>query len=305
VEDASYADVLGEEAVATSTGIRAEGRGTGCYVVVSTLATEGDETQTGFAFSVGRSPADLDPTKAAREGAERATRMLGATKPSSRRTTVVLDPYVAAQLVAIIGSTLNGESVLKGRSLFAGRVGEDVAASIVTLVDDPTNPLAYSATEVDGEGLATRPTPLIVGGVLQGFVQSTYSGRRSGTASTGNGVRGGFKSTPGCGCIALALDPGTRTQAEIIAGLDDAILIQHVAGIHSGVNPVSGDFSTGASGLLIHNGQVGAPVREFTIASTIQKMLKDVAEIGGDVEWLPMSAAGVSLVVHDVSVSGS
>ena len=83
------------------------------------------------------------------------------------------------------------------------------------------------------------------------------------------------------------------------------MLIQQVAGIHSGVNPVSGDFSTGASGLLIAGGALGAPVREFTIASTIQRMLKDVAEVGGDVDWLPMRAAGVSLVIHDVTMSGA
>jgi PmbA protein len=165
--------------------------------------------------------------------------------------------------------------------------------------------LAFSASPLDGEGLATRRTTLIDGGVLQGFVHSSYSGRRSGTASTGNATRGGFKSTPGCGCLALALTPGTRAQAELIAGIDDGVLIQMVQGLHSGVNPVSGDFSTGASGLLISGGTLGAPVREFTIGSTIQRMLQDVVEIGGDVEWLPMSAAGVSLVIAEITMSGS
>jgi PmbA protein len=304
VEEAEYADAMGVAAVATSTGIQATGRESGCYLVVSTLATEGDETQTGFAFTVGRTPAELDLAKAAREGAERATRLLGASKPPSKRVTVVFDPYVTAQFLSVLSSTLNGEAVLKGRSLFANRVGEEVASPLVTLVDDPTNPLAYSATPVDGEGLATRRTPLIEGGVLRGFLHTSYSGRRSGTASTGNAVRG-FKSTPSCAAIALQLTPGTRSQAELVAGIDDGVLIQQVAGIHSGVNPVSGDFSTGASGLLIRNGTLGGPVREFTIASTIQRMLHDVAEVGGDVDWLPMRAAGVSLVVHDVTMSGA
>lgn len=304
VEQSEYADSLGEAAVATSTGIRAAGRESGCYVVISTLASEGDETQTGFAFSVGRTPGELDVAKAAAEGSERATRMLGGVKPASRRLTVVLDPYVTAQFLSVLSAALNGEAVLKGRSLFADRVGEEVASPLVTLVDDPTNPLAYSATPVDGEGLATRRTSLVDGGVLQGFLQSSYSGRRSGTASTGNAVRG-FKSTPSCGAIALQLAPGTRTQADLIASIDDGVLISEVAGLHSGVNPVSGDFSTGASGLVIAGGGLGGPIREFTVASTIQKMLKDVAEVGGDVDWLPMRAAGVSLVIHDVTVSGA
>ncbi len=304
VEDANYADVLAESAVATSTGIAASGRATGCYVSVSTMADDGDETQTGFGFSVGRAPDDIDIAKAAADGADRALRMLGATKPTSRRLTVVLDPFVTAQFLGVVSATLNGESVLKGRSLFAQRVGELVAAPFVTLVDDATNPLAFSATPLDGEGLATRRTTLIDGGVLRGFVQNAYSGRRSGTASTGNATRGGFKSTPGCGCLSLSLTPGTRAQAELIADVDDGVLIQMVQGLHSGVNPISGDFSTGASGLMISGGQVGAPVREFTIGSTIQRMLQDVVEIGADVEWLPMSAAGVSLVIRDVTMSG-
>jgi PmbA protein len=305
VEDAGYSDVLAEAVVATSTGIAVHARESGCYVSVSTLADDGDETQTGWAYSVGRSVDELDIEAAAAEGVERAVRLLGAVKPASGAITVVLDPFVTAQFLGIVGSTLNGEAVLKGRSLFAGRLAESVAAASITLVDDPTNPLAFSATEVDGEGLAARRNVLIDGGVLQQFVQSSYSGRRSGSASTGNAVRGGFKGTPGCGCLALSLVPGVGTQAELVAGVSDGVLVQMVAGLHSGVNPVSGDFSTGASGLRIRNGQVAEPIKEFTIASTLQRMLQSVTAVGADLTWLPMRAAGVSLVIEGITMSGS
>ncbi|MGZ4740799.1 MAG: TldD/PmbA family protein, partial [Ilumatobacteraceae bacterium] len=305
VDDANYADVASESAVATTTGIRRTGRENGCYVVVSTLADDGDETQTGFGFSVGRSPADFDLAKAAKEASDRATRLLGATKPATKRTTVVLDPYVTASFLGIISSTLNGENVAKGRSLFMDRLGENVASSIVTLVDDPTNPKAYTATDLDGEGLAARRNVLIEGGVLQQFVHSSYSARRVGAKSTGNAIRGGFKGTPGVGCLALQLLPGGRDQSALIADVADGVLIQSVSGLHSGVNAISGDFSAGASGLSISNGQLGGPIREFTIASTLQRMLLDVVEIGNDVDWLPMRAAGVSLVIRDVTMSGS
>ena len=305
VDDATYADVASESAVATTTGIRRTGRENGCYVVVSTLADDGDETQTGFGFSVGRSPIEFDLAKAAKDASDRATRLLGATKPSTRRTTVVLDPYVTASFLGIISSTLNGESVAKGRSLFMDRLGENVANSIVTLVDDPTNPKAYTATDLDGEGLAARRNVLIDAGVLQQFVHSSYSARRVGTKSTGNAIRGGFKGTPGVGCLALQLLPGTRDQNALIADVEDGVLIQSVSGLHSGVNVISGDFSAGASGLSISNGQLGGPIREFTIASTLQRMLLDVVEVGNDVDWLPMRAAGVSLVIRDVTMSGS
>jgi PmbA protein len=305
VDDSNYSDAFAEAAVATTTGIRRWGRENGCYVSVSTLADDGDETQTGFGFSVGRSPDEFDLAKAAREAADRATRLLGAVKPPSKRTTVVLDPFVTAQLLGIIASTLNGEAVVKGRSLFKDRLGDEVAPSFVTLLDDPTNPLAYTATDVDGEGLAARRNPLIENGVLRQFVHNSYSARRAGTVSTGNAVRGGFAGTPGVGALALHLVPGTRTQDEIIAGIDDGLLVQSVQGIHSGVNPISGDFSTGAAGLMIRNGAVAEPVREFTIASTLQRLLLDMVEVGGDVDWLPMRAAGVTLVVNDVTMSGA
>jgi PmbA protein len=301
VDDSNYSDAAGEAAVATTTGIRVAGRENGCYLSVGTLADDGNETQTGFGFAVGRNVDELDIERAAREAVDRATRLLGATKPDSRRVTVVLDPFVTAQFLSIIGGTLNGESVVKGRSLFAQRMGETVASSLLTLVDDPTNPLAYTATDIDGEGLAARRNVLIQDGVLSKFVQSSYSARRMGLPTTGNGRRGGA----GAGCLALQILPGTRSQAEIVAGIDDGILIQQVQGLHSGVNSVSGDFSTGAAGLLITNGTLGAPVREFTIASTLQRMLMDIAEVGGDLEWLPMSATGVSLVIHDVTMSGA
>jgi PmbA protein len=305
VDDANYSDGSGEAAVASTAGIRVYGRENGCFVSVSTLADEGDEAHTGFGFSVGRSPDLFDLPRAAREAADRATRLLGAIKPPSKRVTVVFDPFVTAQFLGVLSSALNGESVTKGRSLFANRLGESVASPLFTLVDDPTNPLAYSATDIDGEGLAARRNVLISNGVLNGFVHSSYSARRAGTVSTGNAVRGGFKGTPGVGCLAMQLVPGTRTQAELIADVSDGVLIDSVQGIHSGVNPISGDFSTGASGLLISGGKLGAPVREFTIASTLQKMLHDIAEIGGDVDWLPMRASGVSLVIHDVMMSGA
>ena len=304
VESADYGDGVGADAIATTTGIRSLGRDTSCYLTAYSLASEGDETQTGFGFSVGREPSTLDVAVAAADAVERATRMLGAVQPPTERLTVVLDPFVSAQFLGIIGSTMSGEAVLKGRSLFADRLGDQVAAASVTLVDDPTNPEAFTASDADGEGLATRRNQLIGGGNLERFLHNSYTGRRSGTASTGSAVRG-YASTPGVGCQALSLVPGDRPPAELIAGIDNGVLVQGVSGLHSGVNPVSGDFSTGAEGLRIRNGELAEPVREITIASTLQRMLLDVVAVGSDITWLPMSAAGVSLVVAEVTMSGA
>jgi PmbA protein len=141
-------------------------------------------------------------------------------------------------------------------------------------------------------------------GVVRSFLHNSYTGRRAKARSTGSAVRGGYSSTPGVGAQALTLAPGSATQAELIGKVERGLLVQDVSGLHSGVNPVSGDFSTGAEGLMIRNGELAEPVREFTIASTLQKMLHDAIAVGNDQEWLPMNAAGVTLVVGDVTMSG-
>lgn len=305
LRSARYGDAAFEAAVASSTGVAAAWRRTSCSVVAYAIAGDEDDTKTGFGYSVGRAPTDLDVAEAAAMAAERATRLLGARQPASRALTVVLDPYVTSSLLGILGGTLNGESVLKGRSLFAGRLGEEVAVPALSLVDDPVDPAAYGATTFDAEGLATRRNALIEDGVLRGFVQNTYTGRRSGTASTGSAVRAGFKSTPGVGCRALTVAPGALGPEEVLAQVGDGLLVQSVTGLHSGVNAISGDFSVGAEGLVVRDGALAEPVREVTIASTLQRMLRDVVAVGSDLRWLPGGAAGVTLAVANVSMSGA
>ncbi len=307
LRSASYGDGSLEVGIASTAGVEAWYRRSGCSLVAYAIAGTEDDTQTGFGYSVGREPSDLDVALAASMAVERATRMLGSSKPASRKTTIVLDPYVTATLIGILGGTLNGEAVLKGRSLFANRVGESVAVAGLTLVDDATNPLAYGATPFDAEGLATRRIPLIADGVLQGYVHNSVSARRAGegAVSTGSAVRGGFKSTPGIGCRALSLNPGTLSAQEILHQVGDGVLIQSISGVHSGVNTISGDFSVGAEGLEISGGTIGAPIREFTIASTIQRMLNEIVAIGSDLEYLPGGATGLTLAIDGISLSGS
>jgi PmbA protein len=301
---ASFSDSYSEMAICTTTGIAVTSRAGVCYVAVNPLVDQDGDTQTGYGMSAGRSPADLDLDRAVADGVDRAVRLLGATKPPSRRLTVVLDPEVTADFLSIIGGTLSGEAVLKGRSLFANREGEPVAAEVVTLTSDPTDPGAFGAGDYDGEGLARRQVRLVAGGVLQGFLYDTYSGRRAGRASTAAASRS-YQTPPGVGAAALTLAPGTQSQAELIASVSDGVYVQDVSGLHSGVNPVSGDFSVGATGLTIRNGAFAEPFREATIASTLQRMLLDIVAVGSDLEWLPGGPAGVTVIIGEASLGGS
>lgn len=303
VESAEYSDAVGEHCVVTSTGIRASDQETACYVVARALAAEDGQTQTGFGFSLGRHIDDLDVVTAAADAAQGATRRLGATTAPVGRATLVLDPYVTAQLIGAVGGALTGDAVQRGRSLFAGQLGEAVASPLVTLVDDPTDPLVYTATGTDGEGLATRRNQLIRAGVLEGFVHNSYTGRRAGVASTGSAVRSGFASTPTVACMALALAPGAGTQDDLVAGASDAVLITDLGGLHWGVDTTTGQFSVAAEGQRIVSGAIAEPFRPFTINTTVQTLLRHVLAVGADVRVMPTNATGVTVVVADVDVS--
>src|SRR5205807_5992390 len=161
VRTVSYADGASEMALANSLGVEATARRTVCSVSALTRAGEGVGTRTGYGFSVGREPSELDVEEAAQMAAERAVRLLGATQPKSRRLPVVFDPLVASQVLGVIAGALNGEAVLKGRSMFGTRLGEMVAGAHLSIVDDPTNACAFGAAGYDSEGVPTRPVRLI------------------------------------------------------------------------------------------------------------------------------------------------
>jgi PmbA protein len=305
VDSADYGDEQSEVALASTTGIRAYSRRTAAFVSVSAIAGEGTDTQTGAGFSAARGFAGLVSAKAATDAIERSTRMLGAKKVPSERLTVVFDRRVVSTLLSIVSSALSGEAVVKGRSFFAGRIGEKVATASFTLVDDPTDRRAFAASNYDAEGLACRRSVLIEDGVLQCFLYDTVSAKRAGAASTGSAVRGGYAGTPGVGCRALLLSPGNHDYEAILAVVGEGLYVQSVTGVHSGVNPVSGDFSVGIEGLMIRDGALAEPVREVTVASTLQRMLQSVLHVGSDIEWLPGIAAGQTLAIGDMQLSGT
>jgi PmbA protein len=304
VRTAIFNDGRGEGAVATSTGIRAWGRASQCHLAVQALAVQDGETQIEAGLSVGRELADLDIDEAADDAVLRATRLLGSKKPATQRLSLVLEPRMTATVLSIVGSMLNGSAVIKGRSPFADRVGQQIASPLLTFVDDPTDVRSLGADPYDGEGLAHRRNALVVDGVLQGFLHNTYTGRRSGSASTGSAKRG-FSSTPGVGAQALVVTPGTGSHEDLLAGVELGVLVTSMAGLHSGVNPVSGDFSVGIDGIMVRDGALAEPIREATVASTVQRLLLDIAAVGADLEWLPDGTGGVTLVIPDVALSGS
>ena len=306
VRTATYGDSAGRFALASTSGIRAASRATSATVGVQALADDADgRTQTGVASDGARSPHDLSTDDVAARAVRQAVDLLGATKPASGAVDLVLDPRLAATVLGLISGTLTGDRVLKKRSPFVGRIGEAIASDLVTVFDDPTDPASLGADSHDGEGLACRNNPLITAGHLDGFLYDAYNGRKAGVGSTGSAVRS-VRGLPSPGVQALHVAPGSAGSVDdMISSVDHGVLVFSLAGLHSGVNPVSGDFSVGVEGRMIRNGSLAEPIAECTLGSTLQRLLLSVVAVGSEVEHLPNGVSTPGLVVSDVMLSGS
>jgi PmbA protein len=305
VEEAAYADSDTAIAIATSTGIASSYRRTDAWCYSVAIATDKDDTEVGFDFGLARGLTGLDAESVAGSAAARALDVLGATKIPSARMAVVLDPYTAGQFLGVIGQALTGEAVQKGRSLFAGKLGTEVANTSLTLVDDGRFPGAPGSAPWDAEGVPTQRTEVIRDGVLRSFLYDTTSANRDGVASTGNATRAGFKSAPGPAPSNLAFE-GTDERAEVLRRAGRALFVQDFHGVHSGANPVSGDFSVGATGRLVIDGDLGAPVKEITIAAPMLEILRGIIAIADDRRWLPFggSYGGATTLVAEMTIAG-
>ena len=182
-----------------------------------------------------------------------------------------------------------------------------MAAPLLVLADDGADPEGAASAPFDGEGSPTRRTPLLADGRLLTFLFDSRTARRAGSVTTGNARRGSYRAAPSVGATNLVVDPGKDDVEALASSIGDGLLITDVAGLHSGVNPVSGTFSVGASGRLIERGEIGRPVRELTIASDLVSMLRDVRAVGSEARWVPFggSVKTPPILIGEMSVSGS
>jgi PmbA protein len=306
VEDTMYVDGEGEVFIASTAGVHGSFRAGQCYAFAYVLAEQEGQVETGYSYAVGRALEDLDPSFVGAEAAGRATRLLGAKKCPSMKAPVILDPFVSAAFFGVLSSALTADAVQKNRSLFAGREGDRVAGELLELVDDGTLPDGIDSAPFDGEGTPTGRTPLITGGVLQGFLYDSYTARKAGRASTGNGMRGGYSSLPGVRPSNLVVAGAATPLDDIVAGIDRGVLVTDAVGIHSGANPISGEFSVGISGVLIEGGKYTTPVHEVTLAGDIVAMLTGIRALGDDARWIPGGSVFTpSVVIEGMSIGGT
>ncbi len=302
VRMAKFSERVYDVAIANSLGLAANYSGTGFSGFVMAIAGADGVSETGFGFDFGHRLAKLDPLGIGVEAAKRSVEMLGARKVSSQRADVIFDPTVATEFLGVIAPALTGDAVQKGKSLFHDKQGQRIASEVVTLVDDGRQLQGAAAAPVDDEGIPTKRTELITSGVLQGFLHNLYTAAKAGVQSTGNGWRSSFRGRPESSASNFYLLPGEKSPEAIISGVNRGLYVTSVMGMHT-ANPISGDFSVGASGLWIENGEITYPVRGVAIAGNIVDFLKSIVEVGNDLRFIG-STGSPTFRVAGISISG-
>jgi PmbA protein len=307
VEEVVYIDEDSSAAIATSRGISGAFEASVAYSFLQAMATEDSEVQTGLGFGVARSPRDLDADEIGAEAGDESSSMLGATKPDSRTCPVVLSDRVAASFAGFIGGALCADEVQRGRSPFADRLDDELASQALRLADDGTDPGGLASAPFDGEGTARGRTPLLRDGKLLAYLHDSYTARRGGATSTGNAARASYRSPPSVSTSNLMIEPGELPLDALVERVGDGVYVTEVAGLHSGVNPVTGRYSVGATGKAIRGGALAEPLREFTIAGDLLSTLAAVQAVGSEVRWVPFggSVHSAPILVGEMAIGGA
>jgi PmbA protein len=300
-EGAEFYDRQAHVAYASTGGFAGGFRASSFAVSVTPVAADNGRMERDYWYAAARHLVDLEaPEAVGREAARRAVRRLGARKGDTVEVPVVFDPETAASLVRSFALAASGPSLYRGTSFLIGQRGQPVASPLVTIVDDPLMPRALGSRPFDGEGLPSRRTVLVDRGALTSYLLDTYSARRLGLAPTGHAARedGGGVTV---GYTNLFLEPGPWSPEEIIRSVDRGLYVTELIGF--GINFATGDYSRGAVGFWIEDGELAYPVEEITVAGNLRRMLGDVEMVGRDLAFRDQTAAP-TLKIARLTVAG-
>jgi len=298
----SFDAATGHKVLANSHGFVGEYQRSYCSVAAVPIAqNENGSMQRDYWFSVARNLGRLEsPEHVGKVAAQRTLRRLGARKGKTAHVPVVLDPLVAASMLDHIFEGVNGDSVYRGASFLAGKLGEKIAGDRVTVIDDGTMVGGFGTSPFDGEGIPTQRTVVIENGVLKSYLLNTYTAKKLGLQTTANASRG-LAGTPGIGPGNYFLQPGTKTPQQIIGEIKDGLYVTEFLG--HGANLVTGDYSRGASGMWISGGELAYPVEEITVAGNLKEMFFNISEIGNDLEFRG-AMASPTIRIEGLTVGG-
>jgi PmbA protein len=300
-EGASFGAGWGRWVLANSRGFAGAYRSTSCSLVAVPIAESNGNKERDYWYTLGRSAHDLQaPEEVGRIAAERAVRRLDPRKVATKHVPVVFEPPVARSLVGHILQAVSGDTVYRHASFLTDRLGEPVAHAQVTVVDDGLRPGGFGTSPFDDEGVASRRTTIIRDGVLESYLLNCYTARKLGLKTTGNASRG-LAGTPGVGPGNFMIEPGSHSPEEILATVKDGLYVTELLGF--GVNLVTGDYSRGATGFWIENGERAGPVSELTIAGNLKQIFMDIEMIGSDPDFRGAIIAP-TIKIREMTVAG-
>ncbi len=301
VRKASYGESTYEVTLRNSHGVSGNYRGTSVSASVTAVAEEGGDSQMGWDFGHSNLYSGIEVEKIARQAAAKAVGLLGARKIATMRAPVVLDSYVAAEILEVLAPSFLADNVQKGKSMLAGRLGSQPFSSLLRIRDDGTLPGGTDTAPFDGEGVPQHDTVLVEGGRLLRFLYDSYTARKDGVSSTGNSARGGVKGPPRLGITNFFVENGTLSSADLLRGIDRGVLITEVLGMHT-ANAITGDFSVGAAGFLIEQGRAAHPVKGIAISGNIVDLFRDVEMVADDLRFYGgIGAPSLRIAALDVS----
>ena len=305
-EVARYVETTLSQALANSRGFAGTYTRTLASIALAVVAEADGEALSGYGYSAGRGPAQLDPALVGRMAARRASLPLGGRPLPTQRATVLFEPEVAVGLLSQLGLALSAEAMLKGRSMYAGRLGQRVGSKLVNLVDQGDLADGLLSSPFDDEGVPTGRTVLVEQGVLRGFLQSVYTARRLDVEPTGNGMRTGYRQPPEVTITNFALRAEPTPRATLLAETPRALLALTTRNV-GGINPVNGDFSVGAAGVWLERGEPTQPVGGVTLAANIHDLLAELSGVGDDFRWSPSVGAigSATLRIDGVMIGGT
>jgi PmbA protein len=299
-----YQDSTSYVYLANSNGIAGWFPSAGCGGVAEVSAADGDDHQSGSYAKACARYADFDPREVGRLAGENAVKMLGARPIASMEVPLVVSPEMGTQLLSFIVAMLSADEVQKGRSLFAGKIDGEVAAAAFNLIDDGRLSGGLSTAPVDGEGVPTQTTPLIVDGILKTYLFDSYCAKKGKTKSTGNRTRQGYGSPGGVGPTNLYLRPGEVKAEEIIGAIDRGFYLTQAIGLFAGIDSASGDFSFPSAGFMIEKGKLTFPVRGISIGGNLFELLKAIDRIGSDLAWF-QAVGSPTFAVRTIKIGGA
>ncbi|WP_457600295.1 TldD/PmbA family protein [Hydrogenivirga sp.] len=303
VRKAGFTEGILAVEVSNSFGVSFGYEGTYFTAMIATLAQEGDDSSISWEFRGERRFSKLDAEEIAEDVVFKSTSTLNPEPISTKVMPVVFFRESFAMLMDAFAGVFLGDSLVKGKTLLKDRVGESVASDVFTVVDDGALEEGFLTAPYDAEGVPRRRNVVIEKGVFKGFLHSLYTATLSGEEPTGNSERGSFRSLPTSGITNLFVEPGTKSLQELLSSEEEVLLVVDLMGLHT-VDPVSGEFSLGASGVLFKGGEPSHAVRGVTVAGNILDLWNKIVAVGSDLKFYG-NLGSPSVLVADITVGGN